>query len=419
MISQLKNVTKKAIKWPGREKTVAKAIKCNDTFSAVCDIINSQRCSQNLYFFVNSVEFINKVVKTVGLNDENARMICSKSQDKTKLKISDTTSEPKKYNFITSTAFEGSDIFDENGLVIVVSDKTKAHTLLDIQTSIPQIAGRIRNTKYNHQIFHLYSQTRYTDVTTEEFKEASDKEIELGHGIIRDLTEYTSRAKEWETPYLIKDENGKWYFEENLVKLDYWNFKNRNSTYSFVSNLEAEYNKAGFDFNVYERTYNSFKAVVESREMSFIDIVKKLRDAEDAEKEHGIDPNYFYTENLKMIAFKRYEFLAEAIKTLGFSKIATLKYSQVDIKKALIVASDNSDNTKVIKLCKMLGFGAGAFVTLKEVKAAFAKAYSECGIKKTAKATDIEEFFDVKRSNRRIEGKQTEGYSIIRSRIMF
>jgi hypothetical protein len=417
MLTELKYIPVNRVIWPGREITTVKTIKCSDVFSAVCNIIRTHEAPYNLYFFVNSVEFINKVAKTLDLTDETARMICSKSQTKTKLKISDTTSEPKTFNFITSTAFEGSDIMDTDGMTIIVSDPAKSQTLLDIQTSIPQIAGRIRNTKYYREIYHLYTQTRYSDVTAEEFKASSKKEEENARLILSKLDAVVAAGvKEWINQYINKDENGDWFVDSNLINYDIWTF-NTLKNYQLCGNLKKEYEAKGFNCVQIERIYPKIKAVVDSSEMSFIDIVKKLRDLDNNIVE-GIDPNYYYHEEFKDSAFKKYDFLQEAIKVLGWNKIASLKYSQVEIKKAIVVASDRTINNKVIKLFKMQGFTTGQFVTLAEVKANIDAIYKQCGITKTAKATDITEFFDVKRSNRRIEGKQTEGFTIIRSRII-
>jgi hypothetical protein len=417
MLTELKHIHVNRVIWPGREITTVKTIKCSDVFSAVCNIIRTHEAPYNLYFFVNSVEFINKVARTLGLTDENARMICSKSQTKTKLKISDTTSEPKTFNFITSTAFEGSDIMDTDGMTIIVSDPAKSQTLLDIQTSIPQIAGRIRNTKYYREIYHLYTQTRYSDVTTEEFKASSKKEEENARLILSKLDAIVAAGvKEWINQYINKDENGDWFVDSNLINYDIWTF-NTLKSYQLCGNLKKEYEAKGFNCVQLERIYPKIKAIVESSEMDFVDIVKKLRELDNAIAD-GIDPNYYYNEELKASAFKRYGFLEEAIKVLGWNKIASLKYSQKEIKEALIIASDRTINNKIIKLFKMQGFTTGQFITLAEVKATINAIYAQCGITKTAKATDITEFFDVKRSNRRIEGKQTEGLTIIRSRII-
>ena len=125
----------------------------------------------NAYLFLNSTKVIKDIIKKLGLTSENTRVIYSKSS-KVQMGIanSSTFSAPKKINFLTSTAFEGSDIYDEEGRIFIISDSNAAHSLLDISTSIQQIAGRIRNSKYMGEIVHLYSLNRYLNLSYEEFK---------------------------------------------------------------------------------------------------------------------------------------------------------------------------------------------------------------------------------------------------------
>jgi hypothetical protein len=108
----------------------------------------AQNRNDNLHFFVNSVEFMRKAAEKAGLKPEQVKMVCADNSENAK-KLGDyaieTPSNPvKKVNFYTSTAFEGCDIFDEQGRIFIVSDATKAHTLLDISTLFIQICGRIR-----------------------------------------------------------------------------------------------------------------------------------------------------------------------------------------------------------------------------------------------------------------------------------
>lgn len=86
----------------------------------------------------------------------------------------------KKVNFYTSTAFEGCDIYDEQGRIYIVSDATKSQTLLDISTLFVQICGRIRDSIYNREITHLFSTTRYSeDLTLEEFTQRTKETLAL------------------------------------------------------------------------------------------------------------------------------------------------------------------------------------------------------------------------------------------------
>lgn len=92
----------------------------------------------NLHIFVNSVEFIAKVIDTLKLAPEAVKVVCSTSgesrqENQRKLgnayPIGQPSDPAKKVNFYTSTCFEGCDIFDPDGVTFIVSDGRKAHTL--------------------------------------------------------------------------------------------------------------------------------------------------------------------------------------------------------------------------------------------------------------------------------------------------
>ncbi len=91
----------------------------------------------NLYLFVNSVKFIKDIVNSTKLSNKNCRVIYSDNNTtELPIKRGKTTDQPKKINFITSTAFEGADIYDPDGKIVVVSDINSPHTLLDISTQL-------------------------------------------------------------------------------------------------------------------------------------------------------------------------------------------------------------------------------------------------------------------------------------------
>lgn len=140
----------------------------------------------NFHIFLNSVQGISRIIRLAGLLPEECRVVCSTSennrgrnQDKlpTGFTIGSTIDPVKTFNFYTSTCFEGQDIYDENGRIFIVSEKYKDQTKMDIQTSLLQICGRIRDSKYKMEITQLYGSSRYKDVSPEEFKESLDKAL--------------------------------------------------------------------------------------------------------------------------------------------------------------------------------------------------------------------------------------------------
>ena len=65
-----------------------------------------------------------------------------------------------------------------------------------------------------------------------------------------------------------------------------------------------------------------------------------------------------------------------------------------------------------------LKLSIGDFISSKESKELFKTLYNELGIKKTAKGTDIMNYYEVKESTKKINNKSTNGFTIIRSKII-
>jgi len=162
----------------------------------VCKNTSKKAPPFNLHIFVNSVDFIAKVIRHAKLTPEHVRVVCSKSGDsqkknQRKLGSDFTIALPhdpiKKINFYTSTCFEGCDIYDPLGKTYIVSDGSKNHTLVDISTQFTQIAGRLRNSTYNSAIIHIYSKTRYSGLSFEEFKESAEKTLSESEKFVTDI----------------------------------------------------------------------------------------------------------------------------------------------------------------------------------------------------------------------------------------
>jgi hypothetical protein len=119
--------------------------------------------SHTAYFFINSVSLIKKILDNAKLPEEQVRVICSKKDTNRKAlsgyPIGSALDPEKKFNFITSTAFKGSDFYSDSGLVFIVSDVHKKSTMLSIDVDVKQINGRIRTVSnpFRNFIVHIYN----------------------------------------------------------------------------------------------------------------------------------------------------------------------------------------------------------------------------------------------------------------------
>lgn len=385
--------------WDNTIDVVIQSVKCESvegsTIKLIKDFINNT-IEGNAYIFVNSVDFIKSILNKIPELDEiNTRIIYSK-RNKTQLRLnnSSTTDTPKKINFLTSTVFEGSDIYDENGRIIIVSDPSKSNTLLDISTSIQQIAGRIRNSKYINCITHLFKTTRYINTPYDEFKQLIINNINDTKDIVNDLNnlpEKTRKAlKEFSSDAYIQKDNNLFIYDPNLAKIDLYNYKVVNGLYKCRVNLENEYEK--YNFNVKQFKDNAINVNVDNNIITFKDIIKQIQE----------------TNEITDFAKKRYPWIEDAIKVLGFETFSQLNYVQKDIKNLYLQKSDKSLDIKVaIKLKSKIELGK--FYKPGDIKRILTNIYNDLNIVQSVKSNDIEKYYIIEYKTKKVNGIPIKG----------
>lgn len=425
ILDELKELPIVIAEWETTKEVNVVSIKCNNSVSAttaqiIREFLDGSK-SGNAYFFVNSVEFIKEMVQECDLSDENTRAIWStNNKTETGLQRSSTTSPSKRINMLTSTVFEGSDLYDENGHIFIISDSRKSHTLIDISTSFQQIAGRIRNTKHYSNIYHLYTNTRYdVGVTYEEFKASTEHTISKAHNAINQLNNLDADARE-----LIKTVSNEAYidkigdvfiFDPNLVKIDLYNFKVTKCLYRLRVNIKSEYIKNGFSVAEFNHDALPITRMDTVDDLNFRETVLAI---EEELKELGMYS--LATRFILDAASTKYKFLPDAINKLGFEGIADCGYVITNVKARLIANSDKGVETKIFNLLRnKINLTTGDFIETAKLKETFGRIYSDLGLAKTGKGTDINSYYDVKETKKTIKGKSVKGYTIIRSKMLF
>ena len=354
----------------------------------------------NYHIFLNSVEGISRIVRLAGLRPEQCRIVCSQSEnskDKNQEKLGEfkieTANDPvKMFNFYTSTCFEGQDIFDENGRTFIVSEPYKNHTKMDVMTSLLQICGRIRDSKYRTEINQIYSESEYKDVSLEEYKASIQKNIEdadhdaellnkLTQGCQAIIKGYVNKA-----PYLgIVD--GKIVVDHNLANLEIVNYGIVNGQYASQCNMNLSLAQAGL--NVTNDT-EAFKADEELEDISSIERTPFKEIFEEYAKLRANDGMY----NLNCFRKSRIEIekplVKEAYDILGVEKVREMNYHQSNIKRELIKRKHETKDTKVFL---MLDDQLEKQVAIPKsvIKEILSDIYKELSINKKAKATDLKQ----------------------------
>lgn len=451
VLEELKNLPVVEVQWKDTAIVNIKPVITSRPTNEVCKLISQSvngHILGNLHFFVNSVDFIAEILKKSELNPANVRVVCSNNNSvgkgrKTNQKklgenylIASTTDEVKHINFYTSTCFEGCDIYDPNGRTYIVSDKNKSHTLLDISTLIIQICGRIRDSHYSTEITHIFNETRYqTFVTLDEFKAKAQKQVKSTKKWIDELNKMTSDSRKT-TISLIEKKNkaglnemyiykqdDKLCLDENLIKLDILNFKITHSLYAARITLKEEYSKYGF--NVLQEEVNVYTDKLIANKSAKISF-KNLFD-EYANLMKDVPMFHFGNLDERISIIETYKPLVkDAYDTLGVEKVKEMKYNVSNIKRAIIKCqSHKSTDSKVIQCLQDVGIREGITLPVSQIKKLLQEIYTDLNIVesysrvKTAKATDLSEWYEIKRHTLKIDGKTTDCISVIKQNMLF
>lgn len=265
LLEELEDIPIINLKW---ENSVPVNIKIIDTYFTNKSLITECKKypDDNYHIFLNSVKTITSLVKQLG--EHNCKIVCSKSQKLPDNLIISSTKDPvKKYNFYTSTAFEGQDIYDEKGRTFILSDTSISSTMMDISTLVVQICGRLRNSKYkNEATLILNTRThRYANIPFPIFENNVNKNKESGQIAVNIYNDNIINPK-FNREDVIETEKKKFnadtYFniylnikddllilDNNLIKTDYSNYRNVNDIYSSSINVINTYKE---HFNVIE-----------------------------------------------------------------------------------------------------------------------------------------------------------------------
>lgn len=260
ILKELENIPQINYEW---ENTIPVKMHIKDTYfvqKTLLELINTLQ-DKDIHIFLNSVSTIYSITKKLSTDDY--RVVCSENS-KTKIKnFSKITSPIKHINFYTSCAFEGCDIYSPNGVCIIVSDTQLATTVLDISTKVRQVCGRLRDSKYKDECYLILntSKHRYAGTTKEEFEKFVKKSEILGKSkeeLFNNSTELQKEAElrtynsETYSSIYLNEYDNRIFFDENLKKMDIYNYNLISEIYNSSISILGELNKNNFEPTVIE-----------------------------------------------------------------------------------------------------------------------------------------------------------------------
>lgn len=236
ILDEIKHLDIVNIKWEKAQPIKLNLLDVSFTTKELIKIIFKDS-DVNYHIFLNSIRTIKEVINKSKITDY--KIVCSevaRLRNKT-LNMGTTLDKVCKYNFYTSAAFEGCDIYDPNGKTIILCDTNIATTILDISTLIRQICGRLRDSIYKEEIILILNtdKHRYAGITPKMFKERVHENILFGKYTANKFNndpdklykekELRSYSADKYNSFYVNLYNNKLFFDDNLRKLDEHNYK--------------------------------------------------------------------------------------------------------------------------------------------------------------------------------------------------
>ena len=400
--------------------------------------------SDEAVFYVNSVNHIISMIKKNNLTPEQCNILCSNTEDnakriKRKLGKSFTIGEvplkgvkPKMFTFCTRTVYLGADFYSLCARSFIFSDSNSDCLAVDIAEDLPQILGRQRlfdNPWKNSATFYYRTTADYREMKKEDFqniidsKNKSTESLLSAYNTVLDKDKY-DLAKTYQ--YVAKSAN----YRDNYIAVN----KVINSQTGDVI-LKPVINQLVLVNEI--RAFQIQQVDYKDRFSVFSSVHSKLTPDDIVNR----DVTRFFCiydtlttmhDKLKMLC--EYNFISDIelnivlgqiadsdeVKSyylaLGPKKLKALTYSKTYIKKELGIVTFSKE---LLINTITLNFNPGEKYSLSDLKVKLGNLYNSINYDSTPKASDIENYFDVKSVvmyEKKEDGtrKQIRGYELLK-----
>lgn len=419
---------------------------------------------EELYIYLNSVKAIVGAIESMDNNirTSKVRVICGDKEanidmlEEIGVKRSNSTDlKPKEVNitFLTSTGFQGCNFFSNNALSIVVSKANNEATFLSIDTTIPQIMGRLRfNDKFqnvfHNVVIHLCN-VKNTDFMREAFiKNITEAECEANNYVSKWSTVYNDIDKKAILPralstFCTHDKDTDTLLFSNMKKMArIQQYETAFEVYKNGATVADNYRKKGYDVVVVNGESNdkggkkinlskySFKARIEDY-FKVMDSIKAYEESVATDTPFGeadvdktaaelYESNKAYAKSLeKAEGMYQHRNTLEFIYKSGITK-HVIK-NEFNYKRDEIVARIIRDTPETKSIIFKEIFEAytaqkdkNGFISNKDLKVIINSRFKLHGFNGNYTASELDEckWIEVSRTRKSINGKQVEGVSI-------
>ena len=402
--------------------------------------------STEAVLYVNSVNHITTIIKRMNLTPDQVLILCSNTDENAKkiksklgkdFKIGHVPNPQKgekfpMFTFCTRTVYLGADFYSTCARSFIFSDANIDSLAVDISEDLPQILGRQRwscNPWKNSATFYYRSTANYRYMKEEDFQAELDRKMIQTNNLLSiynkgDNAEKYSLAKtyrdlakllNYKNDYVgvntifLKNPTGEvtkilkptinnlvYVNEIRAFKIQQIDYKDRFTVFSSISNKLTPDDLINQEVVRFMRIYESLTTIHDKLQMLC---------------------EYDISNDAKSIVLGQISD-SDEVKSyylaLPPEKLKALYYNSAKIKKELNIITFSPELlTKTI----YEEFNIGDKITLSDIKIKLTSIYNKINYSGCAKATDLLEFFDVKKGliNCVINGvkKRSKGYELL------
>ena len=403
--------------------------------NTVVDGVVKTIISTEAVIYVNSVKNICDIIKKSSLIPEEVNILCAdtpKNRQRIKTKLGkgfEIGRVPlkgeihKMFTFCTRTVYLGADFYSTCARTFILSDANIETLAVDITLDLPQILGRqrlVENPWKNRAELYYKTLRPGKKMTREEFNSILEEKIKETEAMLRSYDRCLDQDKHYQAKNLLlmaKTFN----YRNNYVAV---NVHGGKDLVPVFNNLVLISEQRAFDIQQedYESWFTVFNTIMESSTgaTSSDENVKEFISAFDSLQGFSLKMQALceapltelersYVLEKIPIEFKNY------YETVGPDRLKACGYKKSDIEKELLDLKVDIDEiiNQIIS-----EFPINSKFTKSEIKQKLGVIYSNTGYNKTAKASDLEEYFVIKNCTitNKETGKRDAGFEIIKKK---
>ena len=401
--------------------------------------------SKEAVLYVNSVKHIYGIIKKCGLKPEQVNILCSNTEENLKAiqkaigkkfivgTVPLKGQTHKMFTFCTRTVYLGADFYSTCARSFIFSDSNLDCLAVDISEDLPQILGRQRldeNPWKNSATFYYRTTANYNKMTKDDFDEKLKEKLNITKSLMRAYNDVKTSYDRFSVAKNYQKVAKSYNYRDDYVAV--------NKKYDELGNIELIPKMNNLVFVNELRAFNIQQIDYKDRFTVFSKITTKLTSNNKINNQVSEFLKHYQTTTIKKDKLKMLCELKDVDETgevinlvldqlqdsdelksfcinLGTDRIKSLGYNVTLIRKELDIAVFSPE---LLQEKIYSEFNEGDKILWSDIKQKLFEIYSSINYKKSPKAIDIKEFFDVKEymTTVIIDGKKKRpsGYELIK-----